>query len=249
VAIDAAPCRLPLAGFLHASSREGERRTTEPARSITATMRIGFSLILGCTLALACDATVTELDQIDSDLLAQVARISDGSLTAAERVLVDLMRRPDAAPPDLLVIPQLDSLFALVVNDRSPDWAGHAARVDRQHADALAEAWREIENGNAPDGERRLLDARRVQSETVAERLGKAGAWGYIALVGTSLERSRESADERAPRRFRAMLGSAFDLRDDARAALREGRMADAFDLASHAAGLANTLAAGTTRR
>lgn len=211
-------------------------------------MRIRFSLVLACTITIACDATVTEIDQIDSDLLAQVARISDGSLTPAERVLVDVMRRSDAGPAEQVLVPQLDSLFTLVVEDQSAGWTGEAARAARQHDGLLADAWHEIENGSASDGERRLMDARRLQSETVARRLGRAGAMGYIAIVTRSLERSSDRLEGMAPRRLRAMIDSALDLGDDARAALREGRVAEAFDLASHAAGLANTLQSGSTR-
>jgi hypothetical protein len=198
---------------------------------------------------MACDATVTEFDQIDGDVLAQVARIADGSLTPAERVLVDLMRRSDVESSGPVIIPQLDSLFTLVVEDRSADWAGEAARAARQHDGALADAWHQIENGSPGEGERRLMDARGVQSRTVARRLGRTGALGYIAIVAQSLERSSDRLGRSAPRRLRAMLDSALDLDNDARSALREGRVAEAFDLASHAAGLANTLQMGSTGR
>lgn len=206
-------------------------------------MRFRFAL-LAFFLVVACDATVTDIGKIDADLLAQVARIPDGSLTPAEVVLVDLLRSADSADGGAPQIPQLDSLFTLVTTGRSDGSAAVASRF----SDIVESAWRHIDDGANATGECELIEARTLQSRVVADRLGTRGALGYVTIVSASLEHSDETVNARTPRRYRAMLESAFDLRDDARNAIRDGRVADAFDLASHAAGLANALAAGSVR-
>lgn len=188
-----------------------------------------------------CNPAITDLGDADADVLAQVARVSQGQVTPAERVLVDLLQRGSRDPGSPLDLPQLDSLYALTSSERL---SGDAQDLIRRHDRVSREAWAAIDAGDAGAGERWLEEARGIQSDFVASRLGRGGALGYIALVDRSLEQSRAAVSERTPRRVVRMLDTATDLHDEAREAIRAGRIADAFDLASHAAGLANTISA-----
>jgi hypothetical protein len=213
-------------------------------------MRKRFLLCLAPCVLAACDASITDVGEIDADVLAQVARVSAGSATPAERVLVDLFGRMDSGRNDgaTPVLPQLDSLFVLTLADPTPEFAERAASTGDYHEKLVRDAWSAIDAGDSENGERLLVDARDLQSDVVAGRLGKAGALGYIALVGRALDRARREADPDSDPRLTSMLDSALDLREDATRAVREDRLSDAFDLASHAAGLANALATGHVR-
>lgn len=198
----------------------------------------------------ACDASVTDIDDIDADVLAQVARVSAGDATPAERVLVELLRRDDA---DWLTdtasdLPQLDSLFALTLADPDRESSARAPGVRARYEQLVRQAWDAIDAGDASGGERLLVGARALQSEVVGQRLGKAGALGYIALIERALDRARRQTGPQTPLGLASMLDSAVDLCEDASRAVRDDRLAEAFDLASHAAGLANAFATGHPR-
>jgi len=206
--------------------------------------------LLPFVVVCACDASVTSIDEIDADVLAQVARVSAGDATPAERVLVELLRRDDAdwlndTASDL---PQLDSLFALTLADPDRESAAQAVALRAQYEQLVRQAWDAIDAGDAEGGEQLLVHARSLQSEIVGRRLGKAGALGYIALIDRALDRARRQTGPQTPLGLASMLDSAVDLCDDASRAVREDRLAEAFDLASHAAGLANAFATGHPR-
>jgi hypothetical protein len=217
------------------------------ARFRAVAMRASLLVAAG-GVALGCDATIVGLDPVDGSVLDVITRVSTGQLSPAEQVLLDLLRPADGRRGDPSYIPQLDSLFDLVIADRSPAFAERAIEVRLQHEILIRDAWREIDAGNTGAGERGLLEARSVQTQLVAQRLGRVGALIYVAAVSRSLQHAFDRADSGMPRRSRSMLRSALDLRDDARAAIRNGRLPAAFDFASHAAGLANTLASGAQR-
>jgi len=224
--------------------RANRLRTPTPGREAMA-----WSLMLTAVITLgpACDRTVTGIDQVDAGVLAQAARISHGNAIPAERVLVDLLGRSER-PDGGLLVPEMDSLFTLVLADREVDTRDWMRDAELRHRTLMAEAWKAIDARQPRTGERRLIEARALQSDVVAHALGRGGAVGYSAIVGLSLERSRGRLDATTPRRVRHMLETAFDLHEDAVEAIREGRLASAFDLAAHAAGLANTIFSWTMR-
>lgn len=202
--------------------------------------RLALTLLIAVAGTAACDAAITDIGQADSELLAQVARVSSGSVTPGERVLVEMLQRAATDEEAPIVLPQLDSLFTLALRDDAPD----PDRLASRHRTLVRDAWRAIDAGDPTAGERWLNEARSVQSELVASRFGTAGALGYIALVGRSLDRSEALEGPRSARHIRHMLDTARDLYAESRDAVRQGRLALAFDLASHAAGLANTIGA-----
>lgn len=195
----------------------------------------------------ACDASPTAIDSLDSTRLEQLVLATNGSVTPAERVLLDVLARiedPDGTPIEL---PHLDSLFQLALTAEAGRSPARAARLRNEHDEIIARAWQAIDAGETRTGERILAEARSSQARSVTEILGVNASAAFVSLLGRALDLADEEllASDPAglgPRGPGRMAESARDLEADARMALARGDAARALDIATHAAGLVNSL-------
>jgi hypothetical protein len=111
----------------------------------------------------------------------------------------------------------------------------------------MDDAWSAIARGETAHGERTLASVRRFQAETVVRVFGAPTALLYNTLLERSIRAATRRleaapADDEAAR-LEQMLSTIRELQMDARRAWADGDAAGSVDIASHAAGLANSLA------
>ena len=188
--------------------------------------------------ATSCDASVAGIDGVDAGHIERLSRITTRSLTPVERALLDTFVGLGESGPSP-AIPQLQRLFELSLESEAGHALDAAESIRRQHEDAVSQAWAAIDAGQDGAGERALVEARAMQVKWTAELMGPMAVRAYVAVLGASLDRVEESSG--SPQ-WGHRLDSARNLTADARTAIATGDLAAAIDIASHAAGLANTL-------
>lgn len=201
---------------------------------------IRWTVLLTCLLA-SCDLSPTAIDAMDEgELRAHVTRAAPAG--PARTVWLNLLADFDRAPSNVPQLPGLDSLFIL---SSSLTNRGTESSLRAEHRRLVDEAWVAIGRGDTDVGEDGLTAARSYQAERVIESLGPGTALVMITLVSRGLERLQEQPAPAAQQeRIRAMSLTARDLLADARQALARRQPALALDLATHAAGLVNSMQA-----
>jgi hypothetical protein len=197
-------------------------------------------------MAAACDRSPTSLDAGQADglraVLASADRAGPGS---PESMLRDAAQQLATAVEATPRLPVLEGLFSMAVARIEARQGASASAQMRDRQRALAsEAWLTVDQGDVDGGGERLSAARRYMAVCAVEELGQAVVTAYVAVVGLAIERAsvmvaNPDADVDRPRR---MAESARDIHADARDALLRADFAAAIDVASHAAGLLNTL-------
>jgi len=203
--------------------------------------------ILGFTLLAGCDLAPTALDELDASNVEHLIRAAaDRDPDPAHRVLYQLAAADGDKPDAVSRLPQLDSLFDLALSAEAVTDRDRAERDRLLHSSMVDEAWSAITRGEANTGDRALVSIRRFQAETVVRVLGAPTALLYQTLLERSIREATRQLEtkpqnEETPR-LEQMIDTIRELRMDARKAFADGDAAGSIDIATHAAGLANTL-------
>jgi hypothetical protein len=210
--------------------------------------------VLGLMVLAGCDLSPTSLDALDSSSVERLIRAAaERDPDPAHRVLYQLAESGADGHTSPAHLPQLDSLYELALSAQAVTDPPRAEQDRRRVRVMTDDAWSAIARGETSDGDRRLVSVRRFQAETVVRVFGAPTA----ALYQTLLERTIRDAthqlgtnppDEGTPT-LEAMIATIRELQMDARQAWAAGDAATSVDIATHAAGLANTLSRRLTER
>jgi len=203
--------------------------------------RYRIAILLLAAGCMACDASVAGIDGVDAGHIERLARITSRSLTPVENGLLDAFRQlqSDRFPPTL---PQLQTLFDLVLEGEAAHSAEAAAELRRQYSDATARAWADIDGGRTGPGQRGLFEARALEVRLTTEAMGPTAVRAYVALLGAAVNRLEDEPVGRVNGPHDHLIATARNLVADARMLVADGDMPGAIDVATHAAGLLNTI-------
>ena len=206
--------------------------------------RFRIFVILALTAGtVSCDAS--GISGVDAGHIERLARITSRSLTPVERTLLDIfvgLEEPAARPR----LPLLQKLFDLALDGPSVHSQDGAEDMRRQHDEAVQRAWAAIYEGDRGPGERALVEARVLQVRMTAEAMGPIAVRAYVALLGVCLDHIENTPMKANEAAHGHMLDTARNLAADAGMAIAAGDMAQAIDIAEHAAGLVNALLSAT---